>query len=337
MPRLRRMVAVLTGVGLALLAGCTTVDGNVSPPSDSGAPPAGTPYVSLTRAVVAHGGHAWVDTDLVKAWRGGPSRYASVLDTVSYLASLPGVDGVKIADELGYDDGMSVAETDRFLARASADLHSRVPGTSVLVDMIVPALGCLDWPGSNPTTRMTTCADAEDSANPATSIAALDGYIKAGNIDVLDLSVGLRPDSEYSSWGLARDDAMSAAWREAMRRWGGSVTLLARKALAHPGGYTGTTADAERDVHTFVDIPMEHGAAGVDVWTWSQPYKDTTYQLTDPGLAGNALMTALHTRAERGVKLWTNMTPSSLQRGVESDVAAALTTFGTILVAAGTG
>jgi hypothetical protein len=115
------------------------------------------------------------------------------------------------------------------------------------------------------------------------------------------------------------------------------VTLQARKALAHPGRYTGSAQTAERDVHTFVDIPLAHGAKAVDIWTWSQPYQHETYQLTDPGLADNALIAALQSRRAKGAHLWTHMSPSSLQRGVEQDVTAATAIFDAVLVASGTG
>ena len=99
----------------------------------------------------------------------------------------------------------------------------------------------------------------------------------------------------------------------------------------------GTAADAAADVRTFVDIPLAHGAKAVDIWAWSQPYKGGTYTITDPGLQPNPLVEALRTRRDRGAELWTHMTPSSLQTGLEADVKAALTMFGTVFVASGTG
>lgn len=319
------------------LAGCTA--GSAPPPgtSSAGARPARPPYIAMTDAVVAHGGTAWIETDLVKAWLAGPTRYQQVLDTVAFLASRPGVGGVKIADELGYHDGMDLTRAQQFLTQATGDLHRRVPGREVMVDMVVPELGCLAWRSAGVTERMRACAERAKNANPAASIAAVDSYLAQGGLDVLDLSAGLRPDAEYASWGVARDAAMTSIWQEAQRRWGGEVVLQARKALAHPGSYQGSAAQAEADVHTYVDIPVAHGARAVDIWTWSQPYRGETYRLTDPGLSGNALMTALSERAAEGVQLWTHMTPSSLQRDTESDVTAALATFSTILVAAGTG
>ena len=297
-------------------------------------------YVALAEAVVAQHAAAWVETDLLAAWLKGPSRYGAVLSTVTQLADRPGIGGVKIADELGYDDGTDPATALAFLKATTAALHARLPGRKVLVDLIVPELGCLGWQGADAgeaNSSRTDCATREVSQNPAASLAVVDSYVAQGGLDVIDLSPGLRSSSEYAAWGTTRDEAMAAVWDEASRRWGGMVRLQARKALAHPGRYEGTAADAAAEVRTFVDIPLAHGAKAVDIWAWSQPYKGGTYTITDPGLRPNPLVEALRTRRARGAQLWTHMTPSSLQVGLEADVTAMLTMFGTVFVASGTG
>ena len=76
------------------------------------------------------------------------------------------------------------------------------------------------------------------TANPGASLEAVDGYAASG-VDVIDLSAGLQDDSWYVAQGSSRDEAMRQSWREAVRRWGTRVTLQARKALAHPGSYSG--------------------------------------------------------------------------------------------------
>jgi hypothetical protein len=301
-------------------------------------------YVALAEAVVAHGAKAWVEADLIKAWMAGPEPYGSALETVVKLADRPGVAGVKIADELGYEDDTDATTVLAFLTSTTRTLHERLPGRKVVVDFIVPELGCLSWSGVPATAAAPasadarrTCGAAEVSRNPAVALAAVDGYVAQGGLDVVDLSAGLRSDAEYAAWGTTRDAAMAAAWDEASRRWGGTVRLQARKALAHSGPYEGTKESAEADVRTYVDIPLAHGAHAVDIWTWSQPYKNGTYTLTDPKLAPNDLTRALLERRRRGVELWTHMTPSSLQVGLEQDVASAVSIFSGVLVASGTG
>lgn len=332
-------------LALVLLAGGAACSG------DSGRTPPRTAtttlrpqYVALAEAVAAHGAKAWVETDLVKAWLAGPERYASVLDTVVLLADRPGVAGVKIADELGYEDDTDETTVLPFLTATTQALHSRLPGRKIVVDLIVPELGCLGWAGvstsvvgADSADARRKCAQGEVLRNPAVALADIDRYIAKGGLDVVDLSVGLRSDAEYASWGTTRDAAMAAAWDEASRRWGGTVRLQARKALAHPGRYEGTRESAEADARTYVDIPLAHGAHAVDIWTWAQPYKDGIYTLTDPELAPNDLTRALLERRRRGAELWTHMTPSHLQVGLDKDVAAAVSIFSGVLVASGTG
>ncbi len=368
--RVVTIAALATAITLALAGtGCTAApaaSGQVAGTARSAsvvdaAPPAPRPqYVALADAVLAHGGQVWVEADLVKAWLAGPQRYHEVLDVVIAFVQRPGIAGVKIADELGYGDGLDPAQALAFLKETTTALHARAPGRKVLADLIVPELGCLDWrPGASATTgspgatasptgqpslsasgvfaSQRTCGEIQRAKYPAATLAAVDVEIAEGGLDVVDLSAGLRADQQYLDWGTTRDAAMEAIWVEASRRWSRHVTLQARKALAHPGPSTDSAAAAERDVHTFVDIPLAHGASAVDIWTWSAPYKGGTYQLTDPGLADNALMRALRSREAKGVHLWTHMSPSFLQKGLEPDVAAAIQTFGTIFVASGTG
>ena len=337
--RLRLRAATLgVAVALVLLGGSCT---NGTPGPDGGSTKAEVrpQYAALVDAVVAQGGRVWIETDLLKAWLAGAERYEDVLARVLALADRPGVDGIKIADELGYRDGASPEQARDYLAQTTKAIHERLPGRKVLVDFIVPELGCVSWwdaEGPSSASR-AACAEAERTRDPATSLAAVDGYINAGGVDVIDLSPGLRKGSDYSGWGTSRNAAMAVIWQEADRRWGNKVRLQARKALAHPGKYQGTDASAAADVETFVDIPLSHGAQAVDIWTWGQPYKGGTYTLTDPGLTSNALVQQLRERRSKDVDLWTHMTPSALQVGLAPDVAAATAIFSTIFVASGAG
>lgn len=295
------------------------------------------PYIDLVDTVAAAGGRVWVEVDLVKAWQDSPQRYADVLNIAISLARHKGVDGIKIADELGYHDGLdSPAQVRDFLTTSANQIHERLPRTKVLVDMVVPELGCVAWAAQ--VQERDDCATTAGNNSPAATIDAVDSYLALKAIDVLDLSVGMREESQYQSWGITRDSAMRTIWQEVDRRkWASLVHLQARKALAHTGPYTGGAGQAAQDLRTFVDIPVSHGAAAVDIWTWSQQYEGETFRLTDPGLKPNALTQALLARRKNGVQLWTHMTPSSMEIGQEQDVRAALKIFTGVFVAAGTG
>ncbi len=298
------------------------------------------PYTDLADRIAARKTAVWVEVDLVKAWLLGGQRYGDALNIAVKLASRPGVVGIKIADELGYHPGIDTpALAQEFLTQASKDIRSRLPRTKILIDMIVPQLGCLAWVVQPATaTERRDCSTSQAAASPATTITAVESYLRSKTIDVLDLSAGLREPAQYDSWRTTPDEAMRLVWTEVMRRhWGTLVTLQARKALAHPGFYQGDPVQAEQDLRTYVDIPLANGAQAVDIWTWAQPYKGTTYQLYDPGLATNALIVGLARRRAAGAHLFTHMTPSSLFVSAGTDVPAATDIFTSVFVAAGAG
>jgi hypothetical protein len=332
---------ILAGIAFAsalLAGGCShAVPDEASP----GQIPVGTQtapdrrYVGLVDDLRAKGTGVWIESDVVKAYQAGPARYRQVLGIDLALARRPGVAGIKIADELGYHDGTTQEQAAAMVRQTVADIHAASPGTKVLIDVVVPELGCLSWtPTSTPAMRM--CGANAAAANPGASLQAVDGYVASG-VDVIDLSTGLQGDSWYVAQGTSRDEAMRQCWREAVRRWGSRVTLQARKAVGHPGAYTGDAAQAEADVHTYVDIPIAAGAKAVDVWTWAQKYQGELVTLTDPEGAPNALTRALQQRRKEGVRLWTHMTPSTYQVDRAHDVAAVASQFDVVLVAAGTG
>ncbi len=295
-------------------------------------------YVAAINALVADGARVWVEADLVKRWLQGPAAFQSALAVVAALAGLRGVDGVKIADELGYHDGLKDASAAQaFLDAAARAIRERRPNTKILIDMYIPELGCL--PGSRSHgTWPASCAARQRQEYPATSLSAVDGYLRSRDIDVIDISAGLRPDAEYQALGVGRDEAMRLAWTEVnLRGWPRLARLQARKALAHPGVYPGSAATAEADLRTFVDIPLSMGAQAVDIWTWRQTYQGQIYRLMDPGLVDNVLWDGLRARSQGGDKLWTHMTPSSLEIGLSRDVAEMTQVMSTVFVAAGTG
>jgi hypothetical protein len=335
--RRRPTVAALALASL-LVGGCSAPTPGATSPSagiDEARSTTDGRYALLVADLHHRGTGVWIESDFVKAYLDGPARYHQVLDAALALARRPGVSGIKVADELGYHDGTDPEQASAVVKAAVRDIHTASPTTKVLIDVVVPELGCLSWtPTSTPAMRM--CGANAQSSSPGASVAAVDGYVAAG-VDVIDLSTGLQDDGWYDGQGTSRDEAMRLCWREAVRRWGGTVTLQARKALAHPGAYDGGSARAQADVHTFVDIPLEEGAAAVDIWTWAQQYRGRLVTLTDPGGAPNALTVALQQRRKEGALLWTHMTPSVYQVDRQHDVPAVSRQFDVVFVAAGTG
>ena len=96
----------------------------------------------------------WIEADMVKRWEEGSASFQAAVTRVAALARHPGVVGIKIADELGYHDGMdSAAKIRRFLSDTARALHAAAPHKLILVDMVVPQLGCLPGPQPGRTGR----------------------------------------------------------------------------------------------------------------------------------------------------------------------------------------
>jgi hypothetical protein len=279
----------------------------------------------------------WIEADMVKRWLDGPASFRDAVKRVAALANRPGVAGIKIADELGYHDGLgSCGKVRQFLADTAAALRHAAPGKLLLADMVLPALGCM--PGQPAGPGPAGCATAAQARYPQLALAEVDGYLRMHAIDVLDLSTGILPDSTYTAWATTPAAAQQAAWRELARRgWASLVRLQARKALAHPGSYRGTPAQTAADMHTFVDIPLANGAQAVDVWTWHQEYKGAMYRLMNPALRPNALWDELRQRRHAHDVLFTHMSPHSVEFGVNSDLAVIASVFTDVFLPAGTG
>jgi hypothetical protein len=342
-------IAVVAGIAIAAagVAGCGgsgTKPSHPAPAPPTQAAPSASPLPPVAdyrdAVDVAARDHlrVWIEADMVKRWEAGKASFRAAVSRVAALARQPGVVGVKIADELGYNDGThSAGEIRQFLADTARALHAAAPHKLILVDMVVPELGCL--PGHQPAMPPElACAAAAQAHYPALALAEIGRYLRMHAIDVLDLSTGLLSDTTYAGWGTSADAAQVAAWQEVSRLgWPSLVRLQARKALAHPGHYASTSAQAAADVRLFVDIPLAHGAHAVDIWTWHQEYDGAMYQLMNPGMQPNPLWAQLEQQRRTGHVLFTHMSPHSLESGLDRDLAKIATVFADVFLPAGTG
>jgi hypothetical protein len=352
-PTVMLLVALLALPPVAFLAGRhsesaespaagTSSAGRLSFPSTPNRDrPALAPITRYAAAVdVAHrtGLRIWIETDLRKRWLAGPSSFTEGVDRAAQLSRRPGVVGIKVVDEVGYQDGLdSRAEVTAFLHATSLALRKAAPGKLILIDMLVPELGCM--PDLQPPIRWATiCAARTRGLYPQLALTAVDGYMASGDFDVVDLSTGILPSKTYTGWGTDQAAAQRQAWREVQRRgWTKEATLNARRALAHTGVYEGSDQDAADSLRVFADLPVQGGAAGVSVWTWRQKYEGDLSRLLDPGLRPNALWRELQKRRAAGMTLATHFTPSSTELGVDADLRVLGSVFTDVYIAAGTG
>ncbi len=296
------------------------------------------PYAKLAEELHARGVGVWFEADLVARWLEGPQAFQEGLDRLGKLAALPGVRGVKVADELGYNDGINTpAQAKAFLQAVRTGLARTSPHTPVLIDVVVPELGCLAWTSVG----SAACAAEGRAKHPAASAASVDDYLRSGLVDRLDLSTSLLDEWTYRAWGVTQAQAQELAWRHVNRLgWDRHTALQARKALADIGGYQGSDQQATDDVNTFVTVPTEAGARAVDIWTWRQQYDGHTVSLVDSALSANPLWRRLAADRRAGIRLFTHMTPSLLlPTAAERDLEYAMVAqvFDAVFVAAGTG
>lgn len=308
------------------------------PPAFRTPRPAADPYVNLARQLSARGVQVWFEADLVSRWLQGPQAFAEGIDRLGRLSHVRGVVGFKVADELGYGDGInSPAQATAFLQAVHDGLARVAPRAQVLVDVVVPELGCLAWTKQG----SASCAAEQRAKHPGATEAAVSGYLHQGLVDRLDLSTSMLDEWTYRSWGLSQPQAQRAAWEHVKQLgWQHLTALQSRKALADAGGYQGSPEEADTDVHTFVGVPTAEGARAVDVWTWRQQYDGRTVSLLDNSLQPNPLWQRLAAEHRAGVHLITHITPSLLlptaaQRSREYALLASV--FDAAFVAAGTG
>ena len=339
---LRRAVPALPVVAALLLGACTS-GGNGTDASPTTARPIARPtkYQAAVDAAAARNLQVWLEADLAERWLAGRARFDEGVARLADLAARPGVAGIKIADELAYDDGFGNDPTRvrAFLADSAAALGKAAPGKKLLADILVPELGCA--PGATGVKAKVAGAVCRAKARgryPALTVEQVDGYLASGHLDVVNLSTGLLRPSTYKDWGIDRDTAQRLAWAEARRRgWPSKVRLQYRKALAFPGRYPGGPATAESDLRTFVDLPRSEGAPAVDIWTWRQKYKGEIVRLMDPGNQDNSLWQGLRKRKAGGAALFTHFTPSSTEQGMDTDLDELAKVFAGVYTAAGIG
>jgi len=341
---LRRAAPALLVVAALLLGACTSGrnDTDASPTTTTARPFAKVSrYEAAVDAAAARDLQVWLEADLARRWLEGRARFDEGVARLADLAARPGVAGFKIADELAYGDGFDgdPARARAFLADAAAALGKAAPGKKLLVDILVPELGCAPGAtGVRARVAGAVCRARARRKHPALTVEQVDGYLASGHIDVVNLSTGLLKPSAYQDWGIDRDAAQRLAWAEAKRRgWPSKVRLQYRKALAFAGRYRGGTVTAESDLRTFVDLPKRQGAPAIDIWTWRQRYRGEIVRLMDPGNRDNALWQGLRRRKAEGTALFTHFTPSSTEQGMTSDLDELAEVFAGVYTAAGIG
>ena len=259
---------------------------------------------------------------------------------VAELASRPGVVGIKIADELGYHDGLDTPEprSARSCDATATALRQRRPGKLILVDMIVPELGCL--PGQQPPLRWATiCAARARGDYPQLALPAVDS-LRGQRRHRRARPEHLDPAAEdVRRLGLGRDHRAAAGLaggRPARLGHGGSPCTPGgpsrTPAATRPAPRTPTRSCARSSTCRSPPVPGRstcgpgaRSTRGRSTGCWTRACAPTPCGW------------ALRQRRAAGAVLFTHFTPSSVEVGLDADLAALASVFTDVFIAAGTG
>jgi hypothetical protein len=326
--------------------GTPTIPGGVAPvypagqvlPAYSGGDLA--KYTDSMKAAADKGMQVWIETDLVAPWLSGPDAFNAAVQQLAYEAkTVPQVVGFKIADELGQSQKSTTTPADalKFLHDARAALHANAPGKLIAIDLIGYDLGCV--PNSTGKAH-DACVEKNAGLDARLSLDTIDKIVASGYLDMIDVTTYMLDPATYQAdFKVTRTQAQQAAFDEVKRRgWEKEITVNTRKALSWPTKAPIMDPNgAAAMVPDFIDTPIQAGAAGVDVWSWSQKWGQSgaVVHLMSPNYTTNALWDALVQRHAQGDKLYVHYTPSYSEGTLAQDVDHMSQAFTAVFVAAG--
>lgn len=297
-------------------------------------------YTDSMKAAADKGMQVWIETDLVQPWLKGPDAFDAAVEQLAFEAkTVPQVVGFKIADELGQSQKSTATPADalKFLHDARAALHANAPGKLVAIDLIGYDLGCV--PNSTGKAH-DACIEKNAGLDARLSLDTIDKIVASGYIDMLDVTTYMLDPATYQAdFNVTRTQAQQAAFEEVKHRgWEKEITVNTRKALSWPTKAPIMDPDgAAAMVPDFIDTPIQAGAAGVDVWSWSQKWGQSgaVVHLMSPNYTSNALWDALVQRHDKGDKLYVHYTPSYSEGTLAQDMDHMSKAFTAVFVAAG--
>ena len=235
-----------------------------------------------------------------EALAGGTGLLSRAVNRVAALAGQPGVAGIKIADELGYNDGMdSAGKIKRFLSDTARALHAAAPHKLILVDMVChSSAACL--------ATSSPCPPPRPVARRRMPLPRARPYRNR------QLPAHARDRRARSQHRAAADSTYAAG---APRRCGADRRLAggAPTRLAQPGPAAGPQGARASGKLSRRAGPGGRGHApvrrhpdrlrrpAVDIWTWHQEYEGAMYQLMNPGMRPNALWISSNSSAGRAM------------------------------------
>ncbi|GIH29669.1 hypothetical protein Aph01nite_79790 [Acrocarpospora phusangensis] len=208
----------------------------------------------------------WINTELADDWKAGEQQFAAAVKHIGALAAQPGVAGIRFTNQLGYNDTFATAEElTKFVAAASAALRQVAPGTKLGIHTVVPEFACGGHNG---------CVRTMTTQYPLLTAKVIEPLLTGGKIDQLTLDSGMAPG--YGQWKITPQEARRNQWIQVKARAWDALAQVGAEDAGLVGGSL-TEAQAKAATAQRVVLPLEDGAATVNVWSRYLDAKGTVH------------------------------------------------------------
>ncbi|MCW2587529.1 MAG: hypothetical protein JWN55_3045 [Frankiales bacterium] len=245
--------------------------------------------------------HVWLDIDLTTPYARGESITRRLQSLAAFAREHRDVVvGAKLANEIGQEDPYAHDPrlVEGYLREVGKVLHAEAPGLPVTVDMPIPEAPCQpSAPGVSALGGPAACLAKVKRSFPALQQKNVDHYLSLGVLDGVFVTPYLRQDEVYAAVGTDTADVLRFSYRWLKQRpWASKLRLFSRKALAFPEKrYPGTPSDAQLAVTRHLQVPLDEGLSGTDIWAWRRPFRGELRTLMNKDGTPNALWTGIAT------------------------------------------
>jgi hypothetical protein len=249
----------------------------------------------------ALGMKVWLDVDLTGPYAAGENLTKQLQGLAAFAqAHRDVVVGIKLANEIGQEDpyARDPELVEGYLREVGTVLHAEAPGLPLTVDMPIPEAPCQPGaPGVSAVGGAQACLARVKRDFPALQQKHVDHYLSLGVLDGVFLTPYLRQDEIYEAVGTDTAEVLRFSYRWLKTRpWASKLRLFSRKAIAFPEErYPGAPADARQAVTRHLQVPLDEGLSGTDLWAWRRAFRGGLRTLVDKDGSANALWNGITT------------------------------------------
>ncbi|MEO3854408.1 hypothetical protein [Acrocarpospora sp. B8E8] len=225
-----------------------------------------TPTGQAVETASETGLRVWINTELADDWKAGEQAFTAAIKNIGALAAQPGVAGIRFTNQLGYNATFTTAEDlTKFVTAASTALREIAPGKKLGLHTVVPVFAC---------GGQTACVKTMTTQYPLLTPAVIEPLLTGGKIDQLTLDSGMAPG--YTKWKITAQEARRNQWIQVKARAWDALAQVG----AEDAGLVGpslTTAQAKTATAQRIVLPLEDGAATVNIWSRYVDTKGTVH------------------------------------------------------------